>query len=937
MRSFFNPAITLLNHLRFSYKIAFASVFFFIPVTAIIIVAGNDFLLDIKTHEKLKRSLSCSNALKTLYMHIPEHRGMMNARLHGDESFDKQIETIRHRIRDDIAIVDSVCNTHAFNPDTVTRWHEIKSSLQDVLSNADTLAAEKSFAFHTGLITDISGLLKAIGEQFRTSMSRTDLFEFYSIKILSDDIMTIAEHMGQVRGIGTGILAKRKVSAEEKNELIGNASMIKAWIHILHTDIQSLLVHSDDHIPGFRDKAESLHRSTATFLTLLDEQLIHGEVDVVDSGRFFQSATEHISLYFGLYDEIASALQTHIDRHLDEHTHRAFIAVSVLLVLLFLLFYFNTAFYVAFMQSLQKIKAGATQIGSGRYDTRIDLDTKDEMLIISVTFNQMAKDLQKNTAFLNSYKNAIDNSAIVSISDPNGNIVHINDKFSSVTGYSLSEVVGRNHRFLYDPETPEQFFDTLWNTITDKKIWQDIVKNRTKNGELFYADTTIVPIIDEKDRIVEFIAIRKDVTELVESEQRLVEQLYTDRLTGLDNRRKLLEDLQAEGNIYLILINIDRYREVNDYHGYATGDELLVAVKERLFAFAEKLTTGVYRLHADEFALLLDERNLTQPIPIMMESLHAVLTEEPYSVESGDYNLDVTLSAASKRYGLKTGTENLLINADLALRSARKTSKNYLIFDSSISLMEEYQNNLEWTRKLKEAIKEERIVPYYQPIINNETKSIEKYECLMRLIEKDGSVVSPFFFMETAKKAKLYTKLTRIMVQKSIEKFKNSDCEFSINLSADDILDDPTADFIKKCIAENPVSGQLIFEIVESEGIENFEEVSRFIQDVKSMGCRIAIDDFGTGYSNFEYLLKLHIDIIKIDGSLIKNIHQDRDAQSIVETVVDFAEKLNAQTVAEFVHSAEVAAKVEAMNIGFSQGYHFAEPQKDITCHTKQT
>ena len=932
MTTFFNPAITLLRQLKFSYKIAFASIVFFIPVAVFTLIAGYDILLEIKSHENLKRYLSCSNELKTLYIHIPEHRGMMNARLNGDSSFDAQIKTIRVRIKEDIGRVEATCASETFDSATKSKWGEIKSAILATLLDSDTLDARESFALHTEHIAHVFGLTKVIGEQFRTSMSRTDLFEFYAIKILSDDIMSIAEHIGKVRGIGTGTLAKKRASDEEKKVLIDNSSMIKAWLQILHTDIQSLLAHADNRMPGFEDTAESLHHSTDNFLVQLDQQFIYTENIVTDSTEFFQTATSGIAMYFSLYDEIFIALNQHVDHHLAEYARKVYIGVAILLILMFLLFYFNTAFYIGFMDSLHKIKAGATKIGSGRYDSRIDLETKDEMLIISDTFNQMAKDLQQNTAFLNSYKNAIDQSAIISISDPDGNIIHANDKFCSATGYAFNEVIGQNHRFLRDPQTPDRFYDNLWETITDKHIWQDIVRNRTKSGELFYADTTIVPIVDETGGIVEFIAIRKDVTELVKSKQRLIEQLYTDRLTGLDNRRKLLEDLEAEGNLYLILVNIDRYREVNDYHGYATGDELLVAVKERLLLFAEMTGSHVYRLHADEFALLLDENRLTHSLPMIMESLHAALTEEEYNVLSGDFNLDVTMSAASKSGASDTHAENILINADLALRSARKTSKNYLIYDSTISLREEFQNNLKWTRKLKEALKEERIVPYFQPIINNKTKKIEKYECLMRLMQSDGSVVSPYFFMETAKKAKLYTRLTRIMVHKSIEKFKNSDCEFSINLSADDILDAATCDFIKTCIHDSPVARQIIFEIVESEGIENFEEVSRFVHHVKSYGCKVAIDDFGTGYSNFEYLLKLNIDIIKIDGSLIKDIHQDKDAQSVVETIVDFANKLNAQTVAEFVHSEEVAAKVEAMNIGFSQGYYYAEPQNDISC-----
>ena len=165
------------------------------------------------------------------------------------------------------------------------------------------------------------------------------------------------------------------------------------------------------------------------------------------------------------------------------------------------------------------------------------------------------------------------------------------------------------------------------------------------------------------------------------------------------------------------------------------------------------------------------------------------------------------------------------------------------------------------------------------------------------------------------------------MIEKSFEYFKDSKAEFSINLTLDDILNKETIVFINKKLENRDIAKRVIFEIVESEGIDNFEEVSLFIKEMQAVGCRIAIDDFGTGYSNFEYLMKLNVDFIKIDGSFIKNIDTCEQSLLITELIITFAKKQNIETVAEFVHSKSVLEKVKKLGITYSQGYYLGEPK----------
>jgi EAL domain-containing protein (putative c-di-GMP-specific phosphodiesterase class I) len=243
-----------------------------------------------------------------------------------------------------------------------------------------------------------------------------------------------------------------------------------------------------------------------------------------------------------------------------------------------------------------------------------------------------------------------------------------------------------------------------------------------------------------------------------------------------------------------------------------------------------------------------------------------------------------------------------------------------------MEIVKEYEENIKWTSKLREAIEEDRIVPYFQPIVNTATGSIERYEALIRMHDNVGKPVSPYYFLEISKKAKLYGTLTKTMFAKTLKMFENSKYPVAFNISTEDILNESVKEFILARTEESMRKCKIIFEIVESDGIENYEEVSNFIAEVKKYGAQIAIDDFGTGYSNFEHLIKLKVDYIKIDGSLIKNMLKDKNSMVVVETIVDFASKLEIKTVAEFVESKEIAEAVNNMGIDYSQGYYFSEP-----------
>ncbi|WP_395505172.1 EAL domain-containing protein [Ectopseudomonas hydrolytica] len=419
---------------------------------------------------------------------------------------------------------------------------------------------------------------------------------------------------------------------------------------------------------------------------------------------------------------------------------------------------------------------------------------------------------------------------------------------------------------------------------------------------------------------------------LIANTMRQLEASYTDPLTQLPNRARLLLDLQRTPRPSLILLNLDAFKEINGFYGHACGDQMLRHLGAQLLQHLrlEADSARLYRLTADEFAVLLP-RLSDEALEARMNELGTFIQRQRLDWQGQEVGFNATFGAARLSAGeARQGRDSLLASATIALKLARLQQRNHLLYDPALKIREEYEQNLLWANKVKTALQEDRLLPHFQPILDNHGGSIGKFECLVRMLDDDGQVINPGRFLGVAKKIRLHRQITRVMLEKCLERFRDLPYEFSINLSYEDLIDPQLSQTIKEQLQHSGMGPRLIFEILESEGIDNYSQVRAFIDEVKALGCRIAIDDFGTGYSNFEHLLRLNVDLIKIDGSLIRQLDSDPNALAVTLGIVQFARSLGMQTVAEFVHSAAVQEKVLALGIHYSQGQHIGMPQAQL-------
>lgn len=388
----------------------------------------------------------------------------------------------------------------------------------------------------------------------------------------------------------------------------------------------------------------------------------------------------------------------------------------------------------------------------------------------------------------------------------------------------------------------------------------------------------------------------------------------------LPTRKEFLQDSRNKQWNKLAIFDISGFGNINHYYGYEFGEKLLKVISTRF----QKRFQGyaIYYFGADIFAVTSSQEVSAELFIQTIKSAIWFFGYSPIKLEGNTVYIPL-------RVGVAINYAELLFSAEFALAQTKVLKHNLVVYDSSYHHISHpnsawIQQDLYWESEVINAIKKDRFEVFAQSI---NSKNDKKYEVLVRMRSSKGETVTPYFFLNRAKKLNLYSQITKKVIEKSFEYFENKKIEFSVNLSIADILDKEVVDFLIQKIYEYHLGEYLTLEITESEGIDNLNDVISFIKTIKSFGVKIAIDDFGTGYSNFSYLVQLQADFIKIDGSIIQEINKSKSAKAVVETIVLFASKVGMKTVAEFVSSKEIYKASQEVGIDYFQGYLFDEPK----------
>jgi PAS domain S-box-containing protein/diguanylate cyclase (GGDEF)-like protein len=528
------------------------------------------------------------------------------------------------------------------------------------------------------------------------------------------------------------------------------------------------------------------------------------------------------------------------------------------------------------------------------------------------------KEQQRQKDHLAQFLQVIEQSPIsIIITDLEGKIEYANPYFLKLTGYHTKEVLHQNPRILKSGKLSTSTYEALWGSLKRGEVWQGELINRRKDGSEYIEKGFIAPLRSHNGSISRFVAIKEDITAQKNAQDQIYHLAFYDQLTHLPNRQKMLQDIIENPPLACAILDIDSFKEINDLFGIESGDDIL----RQMGTWLAQMGFTVYRTGGNEFTTLFYDSYATKPLlKERLERLMQALELHLFHIKEESISLRMSVGGAM-------GGLELLTHADIALHVAKSKKFPISFYEESGNVKERYRHNLLMAAQIREALIEGRIVCYYQPIADFKTGKVYKYETLVRMIDEDGRVIAPMEFLPIAKKMKLYPRITQAVVAQACALFEHKEEEFSINLSTADMEDRQAMQMIIEVIQKTHTASRIVFEILESEGIENYETIGVFIAKVKSLGAKIAIDDFGTGYSNFEHILKLNVDYIKIDGSLIKNIVSHTRNQIVAQTIVTFAQKIGAQTIAEYVSDEAIFNYVSTLGVDYAQGYYIGKPE----------
>ncbi|MEC7940947.1 MAG: EAL domain-containing protein [Pseudomonadota bacterium] len=460
--------------------------------------------------------------------------------------------------------------------------------------------------------------------------------------------------------------------------------------------------------------------------------------------------------------------------------------------------------------------------------------------------------------------------------------------------------------------------------------------------EDFKCDSTVSPLLNlVRNAVADLDSMNTQMEKkLHQQARRLTESYRIDSLTGLPNRIVLKERLNTIlFTEHLLTLKLTNFHEVNDKYGYQVGDQLLLDLSNHLVERLQlrvvkrsKIKVELFSIGVGEWAIIFNTSaggaKIKERFVEFADEVERV-NFEPYGLTDIDY-LSVSLCGgfASRCDFLTDYSDEILLKAIEARRYGVRNNTHITNAKDIQVSEEERKERIGWLSCVSRAILDQNIITYSQPIVEAGTHEMIGQECLVRIMEADGTIVPPGKFLPMIADTHLYTRLSRHMIKNTIGYMADKQSPFSINLSPQDLLSDKTLEVLETAISGMNDPTRLGLEVLESEQIRDYGRMIEVCDHFRSLGARIIVDDFGSGYSNIDEIIKLEPQIIKLDGSLIRNIDKDQKQRNIASQLVRLCQVFNAKTVAEFVHNQQVCEIAEQMGVDYLQGYYFGEPKR---------
>ncbi|MDD2463875.1 MAG: EAL domain-containing protein [Desulfobulbus sp.] len=565
-----------------------------------------------------------------------------------------------------------------------------------------------------------------------------------------------------------------------------------------------------------------------------------------------------------------------------------------------------------------------------------------EGTVMDITVRKQAEqELEIQRVF---FSQLFDNSpqAIVII-DPQRNVVNCNHGFEQLFGYRAVDIIGFGMRALIVPEELMVECENVRNTVLDGETVQCETQRRHRDGSLIPVDMIGFPIrVGTANNGI--IYIYQDISERKSFEDQITHQAFHDALTGLPNRtlfaerlERALERSRRRSELYyaVLMIDLNKFKAINDSLGHPAGDQLLIEVGKRLSVCVRSVDT-VARLGGDEFAIILEEFSARSELLKAARRMHSILCE-PFSLYGNDITPAASIGIVPKIANY-TSAEEVLRDADIAMYRAKQQGKGIVLFDKRMHL--ELVESISLEAELRETLAGEGLTLHYQPIVSVRDESLQGFEALVRWNHPSRGMVPPDRFIPLAEETGLIIDLGKWVISEACRTLKSWQNTFSkaqtltmsVNVSCRQFAKPGLVEHVTEALAQNALNPACLkIEVTESVIMHDVDRAVNELNRLRAIGVQIAIDDFGTGYSSLAYLRRIPIDHLKIDRSFISGFEEGvKENDQIVRSIISLARSLGLGVIAEGVETREQFDQLRLLHCDRAQGFMFSRPVDQV-------
>lgn len=527
--------------------------------------------------------------------------------------------------------------------------------------------------------------------------------------------------------------------------------------------------------------------------------------------------------------------------------------------------------------------------------------------------------------------------AMIVITDQDGVIEYVNEKFTDITLYNRRQVLGRSIQMLVPKQVDGESPAPSWNRDCLGEGWEGELLSEKSDGGRFWSAITITAVKDKNDDTTNYVVSGVDITELKKASTQMEQLALYDSLTGLANRRLFIDRLNQsihaakrhDMNVALLFLDLDQFKRINDTLGHDAGDKLLLIVSQRLVASVRAQDT-VSRLGGDEFTILLNDVKDSNSVTTVAKQILKVLKEP---IRLGKHEVIVSTSIGiTMAPEDSTDADTLMKNADLALYRAKEHGRDqYYFFTEELNVNALRMLHIE--QELRHALQSDEFTLLFQPQVNLKTGEISSVEALIRWHHPERGEVSPAEFISIAEETGLIVQIGEWVLKnaciqiKLLQELTGYPVKVAVNLSTRQFTDPNLENLITEVLQSADLDANYLeLEVTESMLMDDIEKIIHQLERIKSTGTTITIDDFGSGYSSLRYLKRLPVDILKVDREFVKDIPDDLNDMEITSAIIAVAHKLNLKVIAEGVENIDQRDFLVINKCDYAQGYYFSRP-----------